>query len=285
MRHFTEEAKLHALDRLPQPPPYVSYWYDPIIHALVGLHVGLDLHRHDGRYYAIETNLAPTLRPERRALYDTPLDPMISALVAVARSRRFERLVFFRRSEWSKLYLDEFQFASRHSGLQVLGLTAPSLPERLSANTIYVANSTQRSLLCRFVHDKYWSAKWLKETIDAEADWIKLLAYVPTFDHPVLPKEPRDPGWPNLVIKLSAKDRGEAVVFGPQYAGAWVMQRDGARPSRPIPLHHWSTKMAGGSLPTPLCGRTTLLSSFQAARTARRDTNGVSFRHSSRSRP
>jgi hypothetical protein len=216
MRHFAEEATLQASDRLPQPPPYFTYWYDPTIHALVGLLVGLDLHRHDGRYHVIETNLGPRLSREGRALYDTPLDPIISALVAVARSRGFARLVFFQPSDWSKPYLNEFQLASRQSGLEVLGLTAPSLPERLSANTIYVAAAGQRqpSPLCRFVHDKYWSAKWLKETIDAEADRIKLLTYVPTFDRLVLPKEQCKPGWPNLVIKLSDKDAGEAVVFG-----------------------------------------------------------------------
>src|SRR5262249_39839665 len=69
-------------------------------------------------------------------------------------------------------------------------------------------------LLCEFVNDKYWSAKWLKETIDAEADRIKLLAYVPTFDHPVLPTEPSNPDWPNLVVKLSDIDGGKAVIFG-----------------------------------------------------------------------
>jgi hypothetical protein len=211
VQHFAEEAKLRAWNRLPQRPPHLSYWYDPTMHTLVGMHVGLDLHRRDGKYHVIETNLGPFLRPERRALYDAPLDPMISALVTAARSRGFERLVFCRRSEWPKPYLDEFQFASRQSGLEVLGLRAP-LP-RFSANTIYVANNGQQ-LLCDFVHDKYWSAKWLKETIDAEADRIKLLAYIPTFDHLVLPREPSHPGWPNLVIKLSNVDSGHAVAFG-----------------------------------------------------------------------
>src|SRR5262249_8815114 len=109
-RHFAVEAMLLAFDRLPQHPPYRDYWYDPTIHALVGLNVALDFHRHDGRYHVIETNLGPELRPQRRALYDTPLDPIISALVAVARPRGFERLVFFQTREWSKPYLDEFQF-------------------------------------------------------------------------------------------------------------------------------------------------------------------------------
>src|SRR5215831_21206150 len=186
MRHFAEYAKLQASVRLPQHPPYLAYWYDPIIHALVGLHVGLDLHRHNGRYYAIETNLSPILRPERRALFDTPLDPIISALVSEARSRGFERLVFLQDSERFNSYLNEFQLASRQSGLEVLGSQSPL--ESLSANTIYVAQ-TQSSLLCRFVHDKYWSAKWLRETIGAEADSIKLLTYIPTFNHLVFPKE------------------------------------------------------------------------------------------------
>ena len=210
MRHFAKEAKLQASDQLPQGPPYLSYWYDPTMHTVVGLQVGLDLHRCNGKYHVIETNLSPILLAERRALYDAPLDPIISALIAAAKSRGFERLVFGRNSGWPKPYLDEFQFASRQSGLEVLGLTAP---QRLSANTIYILDHNQR-LLCEFVHDKYWSAKWLKKTIDAEADRIKLLAYVPTFDHLVLPSEPCSPGWPNLVIKLANADRGEAVVFG-----------------------------------------------------------------------
>src|SRR5262249_10250153 len=104
-------------------------------------------------------------------------------------------------------------FASRQNKLEVVGLTAPSLPKRLSPKTIYVT-SGQPLLICDFIHDKYWSAQWLKEIIDAEADRIKLLAYVPTFDHVVLPTEPCHPAWPNLVIKLSQLDRGEAVFFG-----------------------------------------------------------------------
>jgi hypothetical protein len=213
MRHFVWEAKLHASRRLPQHPPYLSYWYDPCIHALVGLHVALDLHRHDGRYHVIETNLGPDLYPKRRALYDTLLDPVISALVAAAKSRGFQRLVF-QQWEWSKSYLDEFQIASRQSGLEVLGLNATSLPKGLSANTMYVVCSSPPSPLCHFVHDKYWSAKWLKETIDAEADRMKLLTYVPTFDHLVLQEESCNPGLPNIVIKLSGVDRGKAILFG-----------------------------------------------------------------------
>jgi hypothetical protein len=211
MRHLAGQAKLQAASRLPQHAPYLGYWYDPNINALVGLHVGVDLHRYGGRYHAVETNLGPTLRPQRRALYDRRLDPIISALVSAASDRGFERLEFVRKPEWCQSYLDEFELASRQSGLQVHGLT--ELPENLSANTIYVMD-TQRSLLSQFVHDKYWSAKWLKETIDAEADRIKLLASVPTFDHVVLPEDSGDTGWPNLVIKLSNVDRGEAVLFG-----------------------------------------------------------------------
>jgi hypothetical protein len=215
LRHFVKETKLLAWNQLRQDPPHLSYWYDPIMHTLVGLHVGLDLHRRDGKYHVIETNLYPSLRPERRALYDTPLDPMISTLIDVARSHGFERLVFclpIYLSGWPEPYLHEFQFASRQSGLEVLGLP---LPQRFSAKTIYVVgdHGGQR-LLGEFVHDKYWSAKWLKETIDSEADEIKLLTYVPTFDHLVLPPEPSNPGWPNLVIKLSDVDCGQAVVFG-----------------------------------------------------------------------
>ena len=63
MRHFAKEAKLQASNRLPQRPPYLSYWYDPIMHTLVGLHVGLDLHRCDGKYHVIRSSMREIRRP------------------------------------------------------------------------------------------------------------------------------------------------------------------------------------------------------------------------------
>ena len=42
---------LSGFQRLPQFPYYRGYWYDPGRHALVGMHLGLDLNYHAGKYY------------------------------------------------------------------------------------------------------------------------------------------------------------------------------------------------------------------------------------------
>jgi len=89
VRHFVEQAALKGFDRLPQHSASRSYWHDPTRHALVGLHLGIDLHRYDSRYHVLETNLGAMLRPERRELYDAPLDPNIF-LSAHARLGRIE---------------------------------------------------------------------------------------------------------------------------------------------------------------------------------------------------
>jgi hypothetical protein len=49
-------AALAAPLRLPQDPRYLGYWYDADRHSLVGLHLGIDIHRHRGRYFVIECN-------------------------------------------------------------------------------------------------------------------------------------------------------------------------------------------------------------------------------------
>lgn len=71
-------AVLTASVRLPQDPRYRGYWYDPTSHSLVGMHLGLDLHRYRSKYYVIESNVAAAMRPERRLLYDSDLDPLLS---------------------------------------------------------------------------------------------------------------------------------------------------------------------------------------------------------------
>jgi hypothetical protein len=58
-------AALEAPIRLAQTPRHQGYWYDAQRHALVGMHLGLDLVRNRGRYHLIEANLSAALRPER----------------------------------------------------------------------------------------------------------------------------------------------------------------------------------------------------------------------------
>ena len=215
---------LSGSTRLPQFPHYRSYWYDPALHALVGMHLGLDLNYYQGKYYVIETNLNAAIKPERRALYNAPLDPFIAATLEIARTQDFKHIVFFKKY-WESRYTEEFKFATRQSGIECLCASPelrdrnvarlmPGLPDPLQADTLYMMFPKLVTPITQFVHNKEHSARWLRETIDARPGEDRQLAYVPTFDKLVIPSEPVDPRWPNLVVKLANKDRGRFVLMG-----------------------------------------------------------------------
>ena len=217
-------AALRTPIRLPQVPRHRGYWYDPQKHALIGMHLGLDLVRNQGKYYLIEANLGAALRPERRSLYGSKLDPFIGELLDLATRHDFKKIILH-RARWTEEYLKEFELAQVESGIEVIGtsgpITAPraphhmiALPEELQQNTIYVFFSGQSTPLSLFFHDKLWSGRWLQETIDAHPSEAELLTYVPTYDKLTLPTELQDPLWPNLVIKLANGDKGEYVLMG-----------------------------------------------------------------------
>ena len=63
------EAIAPAAEPVPQHPRYRGFWYDSERHAMVGLHLGLDLIGRGGRYHLIELNLNAALAPERREVY------------------------------------------------------------------------------------------------------------------------------------------------------------------------------------------------------------------------
>lgn len=226
VRHIGR-ARLDALSTptcLPQFPRHRSYWYEPGIHALVGMHLGLDLNFHGGKYYLIETNLGAAVKPARRDLYKTRFDPFITAMLGMARARNFERIVFF-HADWPQAYLEEFRNASREGGIEIVGgspvprdsvasCAMTALPLPLQSNTIYVVFPNLATPLAHFVHNKEYSARWLAESIEAAGDNTDLLASVPTFSELVVPPEPTDSAWPNLVVKLANKDRGRFVAMG-----------------------------------------------------------------------
>jgi hypothetical protein len=210
--------------RLPQLPHYRGYWYDPARNALVGMHLGLDLNFYQGKYYVLEANLGTAVKPARRALYHTPLDPFISATLETARTHGFKRIVFFNK-RWPSHYVEEFKLATRQSGIECLGgspairdpnpiYPMPGLPDPLQENTLYMMFPNLGTPIAHFVQNKERSASWLRETIDACPEELQALAYVPTFDELVIPTEPTDPRWPNLVVKLANKDRGRFVLMG-----------------------------------------------------------------------
>jgi hypothetical protein len=222
-------ATLDAPAGLPQDPRYRGYWYEPGSHSLVGLQLGLDLNRHEGKYHVVESNTGAAMRPERRLLYDSDLDPVISELVGLAQGHGFERLVLLRQW-WSEAEAEEFRRAARGTGLEVVGATMAAvdtmghppvnpmvaLPERLLPRTMYVVFSplNKKAPLPHFLHDKACTARWLAESLAEAGDPASRLAGVPTFDRLVVPPEPPGGRWPNLVVKLADADQGKAIAMG-----------------------------------------------------------------------
>jgi hypothetical protein len=218
------EAAFGAPVRLPQHPRYLGYWYDEARHVLIGMHLGLDINHSDGKYHIVECNTHPALKPERRGIYPDSFDPIIGGLVSVAKRFGFERVVFHRARAWSKIYLDEFERASRASGVEFVGASLPfvhqtkrpivPLPDPLQPRTIYVGNWSQGTPISLFMHDKARVGRWLEETLERDGDPAAKLACIPTFDRPVIPHQRNAPCWPNLVVKLANLDGGEFVAMG-----------------------------------------------------------------------
>jgi hypothetical protein len=215
------EAALTASARVPQQPRYRNYWNDPRAHSLVGLVVGLDLHRHAGKYHVLEVHLPPALKPERRRLYESDIDPLVSTLASAARDAGYARLVLCKHY-WTGSYWTEFERASRATGIGVTGAAwraghrghMVALPDPLPARTLYADWGDQVSPLLQFLGNKLWSARWLGEMLDVEGARGTRLAWVPTSDRLILPKSPSDARWPNLVVKLANGRRGLHVAMG-----------------------------------------------------------------------
>ena len=220
-------AALDARVRLPQDPRYRSYWYDPSTHSMVGMHLGIDLIRHGGKYYVIESNLDAAMRPERRQLYGARCDPVFLGLANTARAQGFATIVLFKRT-WPPVQLDELKRAGQEVGIEAIAANfaaldtkgqrpvnpTVALPEQLDPLTMYVVFcSLGKTPLIHFMHNKAAMIWWLTEAV-AEADPPpSRLAVVPTADSLVVSDPPPGP-WPNLVVKLADVDRGRAVAMG-----------------------------------------------------------------------
>ncbi len=214
--------------RLPQDPRYRGYWYDPERHSLVGLPIGLDLHHRDGVFHVIESNIAPGMSRERRSVYSTEIDPLLTPLAEMARRLDFETLVLCRR-HWSATDMDELARAEREFGVRIIGKTVHSdergtgsaadaigaLPEPLSPRTFYVLLSPIfMTPLIHFLNDKSAVGEWLPKAITAACGSSSPILSVPTYVQLTLPDKLTDTRWPNLVVKLAAADRGRGIVMG-----------------------------------------------------------------------
>lgn len=206
---------------IPQHPRYRGYWYDPSRNALVGMVLGLDLIRSNGRYYLLEMNLDAALLPARRALYAERIDPLVAEIVAFAKEHGFRRVVPYTR-RWSAEQVAEFIAAGTSAGVEVTPAnfsfnSSPhaesivALPETLERDTLYLVFSSRHTPLDYYVHDKLCFARWFESGVRAAGEG--LVQSVPTYTQLSIPPLHPDPRWPNLVIKLADFDKGEYVLM------------------------------------------------------------------------
>ncbi len=219
-----ELALLDVAHRVAQHPRYLSYWHDPERHSMVGMIVGVDMIRHGGKYYVVEFNHGPSIYPRRRELYDLPFDPLVSGVVATARDLGFESVVPI-AFQWNALYVDEFERAGRDHGISAAAHNCPldhpggarrlvALPRPLPPKTMYVIHSGLMSPLCRYIDNKWYTARWLEHAIENELPADCRLAIPPTSEKFVFPREDRGPRWPNVVAKLAGGARSCDVIAG-----------------------------------------------------------------------
>lgn len=229
---------------LPQEPvEHRVYWSDPGAAALIGLVMGLDLIRNDGRYYLVEVNTNAALNPERRQLYGTEIDPLVTALVETVKRQGFRRLVLLRQKGWTDAYHAEFGRASAMHGVAVMGMAMqgstpgcqPELPLPLEPDTAYhvFSNWNPPAPALSFLHDKWSFAQWTRRLLDRDADQYNKLAYMPTYREPVILAGGGDPRYPNVVLKLAASDKGQHVKMGRFRDAAEALRGFGIRQDDP----------------------------------------------------
>jgi len=219
-------AALSAGLCLRQNPRYRSYWYDPGRHAMVGSFLGLDLHRHAGRYYVLESNLTAGLMPERRALYPEVIDPFVTTLIAFAKRHGFRKIVLQRRS-WRKEHVREFGEAGRAEGISIVPVSVMredgdpmvnpvvGLPDPPERDTLYVAcTAISENAAYQFLHQKTQLESWLPRALGDKPEDFRLLAALPGAPGPWVSQISEDPRWPNLVVKLANSDEGRDILMG-----------------------------------------------------------------------
>jgi hypothetical protein len=89
-----------------------------------------------------------------------------------------------------------------------------ALPRPLPPKTMFIIHSGLMSPLCRYLDNKWYTARWLEHAIVNEVPADSLLAIPPTSDTLVFPREERGTRWPNVVAKLAGGARSCHVIAG-----------------------------------------------------------------------
>jgi hypothetical protein len=187
----------------------------------IGVHMGVDLIHHNGRYFPIELNLYAGLKRERRVLYpEKDIDPIFSGICRSAAQAGYQNVLLFHHG-WYRRQEQEFHRALQEFGLQgkCIGLpygpgtrahTVTALPEQLPERTFCIVFHSQHQPIDYLLADKSATSQWLQQEHD---DSNALLGTVRSSNELFIPPLDESEYWPNLVIKFGGMDRGANVVF------------------------------------------------------------------------
>ncbi len=218
---------MSVLDLTPpvkQHPRYRGYWYDDAAHTLIGMHLGVDLIRNNGKFYVLENNLDAAIRETRRQIYPDALDPIVSGLASIAKAGGFKVLVPY-ASAWSEQYLREFSLAGREFGIEIrpasrryrrrTGLhPTAALPSKQTPDTMYAVFPYRGGPLDYFVEEKRITGQWLEQTIGDLNIPGGCLAAIPNHRELTVPPLDETGRWPNLVVKVSPSAQSRDILTG-----------------------------------------------------------------------
>lgn len=213
-----------AVDRMDPPIPQMrgeeGFSYDKDHHILVGTQIGVDLILNSGKYYVLDLNAEAAMRPERRKIFASEFDPVVSNLVATAQQLGFRRLVAI-RSIWEGIE-HEWVRAGANCGVEVIPACyawfnkakpypVARFPLHLEADTMYVSFGPRYSPFEFFINDKLCFYRWLSKTLVTHPVLGLRLAVPETSERLNIPVPDPDESRPNLVVKATGKACGAAV--------------------------------------------------------------------------
>ena len=218
---------MSVLDLTPpvqQHPRYRGYWYNAAAHTLVGMHLGIDLIKNNGKYYVLENNLSAAIRETRRRIYADALDPIVSGLASMAKAGGFKTLVPY-GGAWSAQYLEEFDLAAREFGIEIrpaerryIRRGCPNimaaLPREPTPDTMYVVFPYRGGPLDYFIDEKRMTGLWLEQTIGRHGSPTGRLAAIPNHRELTVPPLEETGRWPNLVVKVSPSAQSRDILTG-----------------------------------------------------------------------
>ncbi len=210
-------------NKFEQHPIHRGFFYDESRHALVGTATGIDINQSDGKHHILELNRSIGILEKIRPIYKTKYGPEIYNIVKFAKKYQFRKVyVMYSRLH---LYRQEILDASEEFGLEMIPVSYPwvefdkenykhyFMPDTLEKDTLYMRLEPGYSPIMLYLSDKYISSEWMTKEISENPEAYSLINVPAAGKAPNIDPSDYDEQWPNLVVKLSGKGQGKAILM------------------------------------------------------------------------